>query len=569
MTSSSRLVFPSFVLDLDAELILREGRQVRVRPKTWGVLLALVESAGRVLTKDELLNTVWEGLAVSEDMPRLSVGELRRALGDSTRSARIIETVHGRGYRMLVQPIRSTESERAKVAVLPMDWRAGAASDNWGIADAMATTLSRAPEIAVVGGQSARAGAQAADRAVDVGRAIGAGFVLTLGRAADDPTRFAYRLIRTADGATLRDSTVPPGIDLVAIQEAVAEDTKEALRREGDPPSGRIRMPRPSSAEAYHAYLRGLQLQNSFRASNWDRALACFQEALELDPNYAPAWAGRAAVCLLQASAVLAAPASLLAEAAEAAERALILEPNLPEAHSQIGSVRMMVDWDFVEAERRFRTSIALRPSHSVGYFAYQTLLSALGRHDEARRAGEQAFELDPLSPMMSASRGFADLIARRTDTALAVFGPAVEDQPENYVARLGLGIGLRMRGDYERALAELRKVHQIMRGSRVPALIGQTLALAGREDEARDVLRELDEQEEPVAETHRAVILAALEERDRALDALERALESREPNMITLGDPSFDPLRGEERFVDLVAAVGLPSHLGRKPDAG
>ena len=566
MSSSSRLVYPSFVLDLEAELILREGQEIRVRPKTWSVLLALVESAGRVLTKNELLENVWQGMAVSEDMPRLSVGELRRALGDSSRSARVIETVHGRGYRLLVQPLRSMESDKAKVAVLPTLWRSDATEEDWGVADALATTLSRAPEVVVFGGESTRAGCHAAQRTVDVGRALGAGFVLTLGRHADQPERYVYRLVRTVDGATLRDSTVPPGIDLVTLQEAIAEDTVEALRREEDPPSGRIRMPRPSSAEAYHAYLRGLQLQNTFRATNWARALDSFQEALALDPNYAPAWAGRAAVCLLQASAVLGDPATLLDQAAEAAEKALILEPNLPEAHCQIGSVRMMRDWDFAEAERRFRTSIALRPSYSAGYFSYQALLSGLGRHDEAFRAGKQAFELDPLSPIMSASHGFALLIGRRPEAALEIFRPATEDHPDNFVARLGLGIGLRMIGDYEQALVELRRVHQIMQGSRVPALIGQTLALADRPDEARAVLRELDGGQQPVAQTHRAVILAALGDHELAFDALQEALDAREANLMTLSDPSFDPLRADPRFAHVVAAVGLPEAISRPP---
>lgn len=565
----SRLVYPTFVLDLDAELILREGREVRVRPKTWAVLLALVESAGRVLTKDELLSSVWDGMAVSEDMPRLSVGELRRALGDSSRSARIIETVHGRGYRLLVQPLRATATDKAKVVVLPALWKSDASEGEWGVAAALANTLSRAPEVIVFGSESTRAGCQAAERTVDVGRALSAGFVLTIGTSQVRSDCFTYRLLRTADGATLRDSTTPAGIDLVSIQEAVAEDVVGALRREDDPPSGRIRMPRPNSAEAYHAYLRGLQLQNTFRATNWDRALRCFQEALELDANYAPAWAGRAAVCVLKASAVLGEPSRLLEEAAEAAERALLLEPNLPEAHCQIGSVRLMRDWDFVEAERRFRTSIALRPSYSAGYFSYQTLLSALCRHDEARRAGKQAFELDPLSPIMSASHGFAELIARQPEAGLEVFRPAVEDHPENFVARLGLGIGLRMIGEFEQALEELRRVHQIMQGSRVPALIGQTLALAGREAEARKVLRELDEARGPVAQTHRAVILAALGERDLAFDALSTALAAREPNLTTLCDPSFDPLRDDQRFARIVAAVGLPEHVAHQLPPG
>ena len=566
MAHVSRLVYPSFVLDLDAELILRDGQEIRVRPKTWGVLLALVESAGRVLTKDELLDLVWEGMAVSEDMPRLSVGELRRALGDSSRSARIIETVHGRGYRLLVQPLRAADRTRAKITVLPTRWRSQDAEEDWGIADGLATTLSRAPEVVVFGGESARAGCHAADNTVDVGRALGASFVLTLGRNEVQPEVFSYRLLRTGDGATLRDVTTPPGVDLVTIQEVIAEDTVEAVRRADDPPSGRIRMPRPSSAEAYHAYLRGLQLQNTFRAANWDRALDCFREAIELDASYAPAWAGRAAVCILQASAALGEPSDLLDQAAEAAERALILEPNLPEAHCQIGSVRMMNDWDFVEAERRFRTSIALRPSYSAGYFSYQTLLSALGRHEEAARAGKQAFELDPLSPIMSTSQGFAFLIGREVGAALDVFRPAVEDHPDNFVARLGLGIGWRMAGDYEAALSELRRVHQIMQGSRVPALIGQTLALAGRTDEAREVLKQLEKGTKPAAHTHRAVILAALGELDLAFETLSQALESREPNLTTLSDPSFDPLRDDQRFAELIAEVGLPEGIAGAP---
>src|SRR5919197_85229 len=121
--AADQVLFPPFRLDLVEERLWQDTRLIPLRPKTFAVLRYLAERPGRLVTNEELLQAVWPGVAVSEAMPRLSIGELRRALGDDAKQPRVIETSPRRGYRFIAAivaapPPRQFVGRTAELALL-------------------------------------------------------------------------------------------------------------------------------------------------------------------------------------------------------------------------------------------------------------------------------------------------------------------------------------------------------------------------------------------------------------------------------------------------------------------
>lgn len=342
------------------------------------------------------------------------------------------------------------------------------------------------------------------------------------------------------------------------VARAIAEEIRGVLSpEEADRlTGGRVLAPR-----AVELYLEGRSSFLSGRPpENLARSIRLYERALEIEPEYALAWAGLADAYLVYAHIGMD-PRRAFPEAKAAARRALALDEGLAEAHVALADALFHYDWAWEEAERGFRRALEISPSYATAHWWYSGLLAALGRLDEAARRITRARELDPLTPQ---NHEFAVRIlyyAGRHGDALDVWRRMEE---RGLTGPLGAWSALAMHRS-GRSGEALRLVGSTSRGTDNPyvsAARGQIYAESGREEEARAILGRLEAsyREGRMFLPHLAAIVhASLGDRDAALDWLEEGAEVRDGALPWLGvEPAFEGLRDDPRFRALLDRMRL-----------
>ncbi|HEV8632273.1 MAG TPA: protein kinase [Thermoanaerobaculia bacterium] len=388
-------------------------------------------------------------------------------------------------------------------------------------------------------------------------------------RKAGERLRINVQLVDIADGCHLWSERYDRAQgDVFAVQEEIAARVVEALRLRLTAASPGPR--RPANLEAYHHYLRGRHLWNKRHAGGLREGAKAFEQAIELDPGYAQAWAGLAdSYALLGHSIFDVLPTNeAMPRAKAAALRALELDPGLAAPHAALGWVRMHYDWDWVGAERDFQRAIELDPRHATTHHWYSFLLSVLARADEAIEQSRRAWELDPLSLIVNANVAQPPYYCRQFGTTAATARRLVELEPTFPVGHYWLGLAHAGQGDWDQALPSLRSFLDLFGATtRGMAWVGLALARTGDVAGAAGVLGELEAlaARQPVPGYHLALVQLGLDRRDAALASLERACDERCDALAYLAvDPLLDPLRGEPRFDRLLDRVGLRAAAAR-----
>jgi eukaryotic-like serine/threonine-protein kinase len=316
------------------------------------------------------------------------------------------------------------------------------------------------------------------------------------------------------------------------------------------------------NAEAYALYLRGRYFWNKRDRASMQHARDCFQQALDQDPLFAHAWAGLADAFSNLGSYLLLQPQEAYPRARAAAQRALAIDEELPEAHASLATVLADYDWNWTAAGRHYRRALALNPCYATARLWYAGFLRDLGQFDAALAQVRAARELDPLSAATQAAEGTTLYVARRYDEAVTVLRRLLETDPAFGYANFLMALALVQLRNYDAASSALTEAGR--GGAPVAGVRGLTGCIhagAGRPADARRMLEAIVRTADaPHAHAfQRAVIHAALGEPQRALDLLEAACDARAKEMRLLRiEPLLDPLRGETRFHALLARVGL-----------
>jgi DNA-binding winged helix-turn-helix (wHTH) protein/TolB-like protein/Flp pilus assembly protein TadD len=378
-------------------------------------------------------------------------------------------------------------------------------------------------------------------------------------QAAGGKVRVTARLIRVADGAVLwADRSEQQLADLFAVQDAIAEKLAASLApRLTEEERGRLTRRYTDDAEAYQLYLRGRYFSEKRTRDGLTKGIEYFRQAIEKDPDYALAYAGLADSYMLLRRWAFAPAKETLPQARAAAEKALRLDDTLAEAHTALGRVKEhSLDWPGAGAE--YRRAIELNPNSETGHHLYAMHLAAMGRLDEATAEIRRAQELDPLSLIINMEVGRIFYFMRQYDQAIAQYKKTLELDPNFELARSNLGVAYEQKGMYEEAIAEYQKMP-----SRGLAPIGRVYALSGKRREAQKVLVELKEQSKKtyVSPVSMAVIHAGLGENEQAIAWLERAFDEGDADRLYFlaVHPTWDGLRSEPRFQDLLRRMGLP----------
>ena len=614
--------FGGFRLDADTRVLWHGREPVGLPLKEVELLCALTESAGRVITKDELLTRVWPDSFVEESNLSRHVYVLRKALKEYGAEG-LIETVPRRGYRFtgevtsfkgdvvverhsvtrtLVEEAPAEEQARAvrskwrqwsAIAALAMMvtmaggfawWRAAGAgaasatgvrsiavlpfrdiegtgdSAGLGLADLLITQLGGVRGVTVR--PTSAVGAFDGGDPVQFGARLDVDAVLegSIYRAGDR-VRVTARLLRTGDGSVLWSGHFERArADELRMQDEIALKVVDALALNLNPGAQDKAAPRyTADQEAHRLYV---EARRNWNKRNWQAMLDAeklFREAIRKDPSFALAYAGLADTLAMR-------PFS--AEAENAAAKALELEPELAEAHATRGFIQTFKHWKWREAEASFKRSIELNTNYATAHHWYSQLLAIEGRYPEAKAALHRALEIDPTSYNFLADLGQVHYFDREYDKAREYCLKALEINPNFTFAHQYLHAIYLQTGEHGEA------VESWVRGSRTFLTLDneseerRRLYEQGFEQMRRN-LREggikqhalglVSTQQDAGVHYINATRYAAAGENGKALDSLERAFEGRGFSTVFVkADPVFDPLRGDERYKTIIRRMGL-----------
>jgi DNA-binding winged helix-turn-helix (wHTH) protein/TolB-like protein/Tfp pilus assembly protein PilF len=538
----------SFRLDTGRRVLLRGDEAVVLRPRVFDTLLLLTTRRGEVVTKEELMDSVWPDTVVEENNLNQNILALRRILESTGNGDVRIETVPRRGYRLISpaaedapaatpppsvresaavvpgMPRRRTLPRSAaaalavgalvlgagavwrltraprpilgvrSIAVLPLKSLVGGGQDDYlglPLADAIITRLGFVRSLTVRPTAAVRAfGGPSLDPAA-AGRALQVDAVLD-GRIQrlGDRLRVTVQLVSSRDGATLWSEKLDvKSADLFGLEDSISEAATRALTAglsAGE--AGRVGRNRPTTPDVYEAYLKGRYFWSKRTEKDLRQALGFFEQAVARDPNYAPAYSGIAdsyfALGAVGYSAMP--PSEAMPRARAAAERALALDDSMAEAHSSLAMVRAYHDWQWVAAENGLRHAIELNPSYATARQWHALVLATVGRVPESIEEIERAHALDPLSLIVMTAVGRHFHYARRYDQAEKEFRSVVALDTNFPQAHRSLGVTLQQQGRLPEAIEEFRTALRLAPESmQLEADLGYASALSGNREEA------------------------------------------------------------------------------------
>ena len=372
------------------------------------------------------------------------------------------------------------------------------------------------------------------------------------------------RLIDASDDSQIWGSQyVKNSADLIAAQNEIAQAVATNLRGKLTDSEQRQLAKRPTeNVEAYQLYQRGRFHVFKLTPPEIQSGISYFQQAIDLDPNYALAYAGLSDAYRSLALGSEMSPQEFLPKSLAAAAKAIEIDDNLSEGHTALGMSLFWGEWNWREAEKQYKRALELDPNEVNAHIFYAHFLSNLGRHDEALAEIKRARELDPLFPFAGALEGQFLNHAGRTDEALERLKKTFELAPNFWMPHLFAASAYTEKGMYAEAVAEARKAKELAPVLTVSiAFEGDALAKSGKRDEAQALLDELLKLSttRSVPADHIAIIYNGLGETDKALDWLEKAYEQRDPKMAFLKvAPVWNNLRNEPRFIELMKRMNF-----------
>ncbi len=467
---------------------------------------------------------------------------------------------------------RAAANRRVMLVVLPFDNVGGADQDFFsdGITDEMITQLgSLDPQrLGVIARTTAMQYRHSTKNVMDIGRELGVDYLLegSIRRDAEH-VRITAQLIDVHSQTQLWTEAYERDLkDVLMLQRDVAMRLATSLAG-GVLSPVLMRQPAPATPKfaAYELVLKARSLrQQATEESAW-QCVATFEEAIRIDPDYAPAHAGLADCYRLLGAPGWEAgpPKELLDRARAAAERAIALDPKLGEGYAARSMVRFNADWDLAAASRDLDHAMTLNPNLARAYQYKSSILVTMGRFGEAVEAARRGQELDPLSAIEQTTLGIRLYYARNFPAAIDQFSRTIATTGIFGVSHWGLGETYRELGRHAEAVTELKKAVELSNNSPyMRAWLAHALAAAGRREEAEAIRRDLERvaNERYVSPFLFALMASGFGEREQTLSWLEKTFEARSGWMPFVPvEPEFQWLSKDPAFTRLVARVRAP----------
>lgn len=615
---SGDLRFGPYELRRDERLLFREGDLVALTPRAIDLLLLLIEADGRLVTKDEILTTVWAGSIVEEANIAHQISTIRKALGDEGETGtRYIETLPRRGYRFVgkaaaapleltvvaeAQHLTVTEEDQRSwstrrawlliatillivtvalignrwwesrgapirsLAVLPFESIDGDQGDEFlkvAMADALINRLSSIGEISVRPITAVRS--ITSDESKDVtalARRLQVEAVLEGSvQRSGDRLRVTSRLIRASNGRAIWSGKFDEqSTNLFALQDALTEKVAHTLvpAIRGKALNG-LQQRHTPDPEAYELYLRGRGQWSTFTTSGRLESIAYYGAAIKKDPEFALPWVGLSNAYSLIGIYGPLKPVEAFAHAKEAASKALALDPVSAEAQTALGIIDLMHSRKWEEARQTFTRVLAIKEDIGaramLGYY-----LQAAGRPVDALEQFRKEREIDPVWHVPQNDGLLGLVLARRWEEAIRESNAVLAIDPRRTFAFNTRGMALAQLGRTEEALQDFRTATRL--GSQWARaeegwVLGQRGDRAGALRLAEELKKIPDWNPLPF---YLAEIYAGIGDYDEAMRNLERADAERYPFLFRIRVSfEFDPLRSDPRFVALERRLNLP----------
>jgi DNA-binding winged helix-turn-helix (wHTH) protein/TolB-like protein/Tfp pilus assembly protein PilF len=342
--------------------------------------------------------------------------------------------------------------------------------------------------------------------------------------------------------------------DVMLVQEDISRDIFENLRL-------KLNVEEKKQLESYRLYLKGRNSWNKRTEDGLLQGIKFFEEAIEIDPNYAPAYAGLADCYNMLVVYGMRQPKEGFPKAKEAAIKALDIDEKLAEAHASLAFIKFRWDWDRAETEREFQQAIKLKPSYAPAHQWYSSFLVAVERFDEAIAEAKRTDELEPLSFVASSHLAWIYYLSGQSDRAIEQGHKILDLDPTSFPARRYLGLAYEQKGMYAEAINEFQKGVKLSGSPLMLALLGHAYAVSGKRSEAQQVLNDLQQLQSQryVSPYTVAAIYAGLNDQEQAFKWLDKAVDERDIWLMNLKvDPVFAKLRQNRRFTDLLARIRL-----------
>ena len=441
-----------------------------------------------------------------------------------------------------------------------------------GITESLINSLTRVPDLSVKArssvftykGKEVSPQQVAKDLAVEAvlnGRVVQRGDAVTLN----------LELVEAATGNQLWGEQYNRKLaDLTALQSEIARDVSQKLHTKlTGAEQQQVAKNHTQNTEAYQLYLKGKFHWNKRSREDIFKSIGYFRQAVDKDPNFALAYSGMAEAYVLLPMYAGDSPQAAYTSARTAALRALELDNTLAEAHTALAIISSEFDWNFAEAEKRFRRAIELNPNYPTARQFYAEFLLVMARFPEALAEIRRAQDLDPLSLIINGMHGVILRLNGRHAEAIEQLKRTIEMAPNFPRSHVFLAEVYQELGRFEDAAEELRKVailngwheaqveaahRRVMDAYRQEGPKGYFRVMAGFFEERR----QMREASSPPPITVIAAYWLRAGDKEKAYALLEDGLSLRDPNMLRIGDPMFDPIRSEPRFQEIMKRIGL-----------
>ena len=577
--------FGVFEVDLRSGELFRQGSRIKLQNQLFQVLVVLLERPGEVVTREELRDKLWpENTFVDFDRGlNKAINGLRATLRDHARKPRFIETLPQRGYRFIapVEFAGEDSANRARgrdrllpqqalrtdsLAVLPFanmspDKEQEFFSD--GLAEEILNALAKVPGLKVIARTSAFAFKGQNTDVRRIAEVLGVTNILEGSvRRAGNRIRVTAQLIAAADGSRLWSERYDRELsDVFTVQDEMAQAITSALHLKLGTGAARPRRYTPK-VPAYEAYLRARHHWAKFSLESLARCKEYLEQAIALDSQF-PLAHSLLAECFLHFAhfgTMSAREAVPLTRAS--AQKALDLEPSLPEAHAMLGVVAGLHDHDWKEAERRFRLAMAQDPvSLDVRTWYAHSFLVSIGRAREAAVELESVQHEDPLNVVFHHMFAICLQRAGREAEAATEFRHALDLEENAPPVLIWLGHHYASQGMIPEALTCSERLISVMPWNmEVIGGFAGLLMRTGNQSRAKELLQKLGDGQvygAPLAFVYFHLLCGEFE---AAADWMEKAIEERHfLAAIYLWSPLANPLREGARWKKLTKMMNLP----------
>jgi len=567
MTGTNKEVyeFGKFRIEVSERILWRKKERLPLTDRAFDTLCMLVRNSNQLVTKESFFNEVWTDSIVEDNNLDKNISVLRKILGERDGQGKFIETVRGHGYRFVAE-VNAVEPDFKIKTITILPFRslvAGPRNESLelGMADTLISRLSGNEEIITRPLSAVRRYCSPEQDALDAARALGTEAVLDgWMQISGDRIRISTRFFRVCDGRQLWSGQFDENLsDIFAVQDSISEKVAAALKI---CIANEEKKHHTENVEAYELYMRGRYHAFKFAETETYKSIACFERAIEIDPDYALAYAGMADA-YWTLSLVNDVPSNeTMPKAKAAALKAIQIDETLAEAHTALGFITFWYDWDWKSSEKQYRRALEIKPNSAETHLAYGHLLSNIGRHEEAIAEMELSREINPLSLLTNACKGQALFFAGRYDEAVDLLNKTIDLEPNYPITYLFVSRVYSEKGMHRQAIAAATKARAVSGGmAEAVALIGYETAKSGDREKAVEVLEELRQLsiERPVPAYNFALVYNGLGETGKALDHLEKSFADKNALMVFLKvDPKWNNLRAEARFIELMRRMNF-----------